>query len=211
MNQHKNVVIDANGKDGTDCFLHLTEFCSCGSSKIVWHNPDMVEELMSHGKNNANEKKAATTVPTKPQLIFFFWTPTGKSPECMKNLDVLEMPSGEHNGETIAGLLETVLRGHGLVCKLPEKLMDSNDNKKLTEQNESTEQNNLTELDKWTGTLSPNLKLMVLLDDNNEDKEFHVVMEEWFSYLDARNLGFFVAEERFEFDGLDSRSNPPAS
>ena len=56
--------------------------------------------------------------------------------------------------------------------------MESNDNKKLTEQNKSTEQNNLTELDKWTGTLRPNSKLMVLLDDNNEDKEFHVVLEE---------------------------------
>ena len=72
MNQHKNVVIDANGKDGTDCFLHLTEFQKCGSSKIVWHKPDKVKKLMSHGKNNAKGKKAATTAPPKPQLIFFF-------------------------------------------------------------------------------------------------------------------------------------------
>ena len=49
--------------------------------------------------------------------------------------------------------------------------MDSNDNDKLTEQNK------LTELDKWTGPLLPNSKSIVVLDDKNEDKEFHVIME----------------------------------
>ena len=42
MNKHSHVVIDANGQDRTDCFLHLTEFCSCGSSKTVLHNQGMV-------------------------------------------------------------------------------------------------------------------------------------------------------------------------
>ena len=98
MNEHSHVVIDANGQDRTDCFLHLTEFCSCGSSKTVLHNQDMVEKMMSQRKTNANEKKAATTVTNKPQFIFFFWMETTNQ----MRLDILEMPSGEHNGETIA-------------------------------------------------------------------------------------------------------------
>ena len=37
---------------------------------------------------------------------------------CVERLDVLEMPSGEHNGETITGLLETVLRFQETVLRL---------------------------------------------------------------------------------------------
>ena len=177
MNQHGNVVIDANGKDKTGYFLHLTEFQKCGSSKIVRHNSEKVKKLMSHGKNNAKGKKAATMAPPRPQCVFLFWTPPEKDSHCVKNLDVLEMPSGEHNGETIAQLLETVLRYHGFVIELPVKLMDSSDHKKLTEQNESTERNDSTELDEWTGTECPNWKLIIALDENGVDKEFNVVMQ----------------------------------
>ena len=77
-----------------------------------------------------------------------------------QRLDVLEMSFGKHDGGTIARLLETVLRRQGLICKLPTKLMDRNNN------------------NEWIGPLCPNLNLVLVLNDENDDKEFCVVMEE---------------------------------
>ena len=55
MNKHSHVAIDANGQDRTDCFLHLTEFCWFGSTETMIHDHNVVEEMMSRWKTNANE------------------------------------------------------------------------------------------------------------------------------------------------------------